>query len=121
MHVPTPVFREETRGTTLIVTPQENLREFEFDRIEAGAEGVLKELDTGNIKDIVLDFHKTDFYGSTALGFFVKLWKRVRGKGGTMVFCNVSPHEREVLKMTHLDKNWPVCDSLQEALDLVGK
>ena len=44
----------EGGAATLIVTPQENLREFEFDRIEAGAEGVLRELDTGNIKNIVL-------------------------------------------------------------------
>lgn len=114
-----PVFSEETRGKTLIVTPLENLREFEFDRIEAAAAGVFRELDGGQIKNVVLDFRNTDFYGSTALGFFVKLWKRVRASGGQMAFCNVSAHEREVLTLTHLDRSWPVCNTLAEALIVV--
>jgi hypothetical protein len=33
-----------------------------------------------DIKNVVLDFHKTDYYGVTALGFFVKLWKKVMQK-----------------------------------------
>ena len=38
-----PVFAEEKRGDTLVVTPLENLREFEFDRLEAAAVGVFQE------------------------------------------------------------------------------
>ena len=85
-----PVFAEEKRGDTLVVTPLENLREFEFDRLEAAAVGVFQEIEAKAVKNVVLDFGKTDFYGSTALGFFVKLWKRVRAGGGQLVFCNVS-------------------------------
>jgi anti-anti-sigma factor len=119
--VTTPVFDKELRGTTLVVTPLENLRELEYARIEEAAEGVLQDLDACQIKHVVLDFRKTDFYGSTALGFFVKLWKRIRCAGGKMAFCNVSPHEREVLELTHLDRNWPVCNTLIEALAAVEK
>ena len=114
-----PVFAEEKRGDTLVVTPLENLREFEFDRLEAAAVGVFQEIEAKAVKNVVLDFGKTDFYGSTALGFFVKLWKRVRAGGGQLVFCNVSSHEREVLQLTHLDHCWPVCGSLEEALQVV--
>lgn len=121
MAATTPVLCEEVRGDTLVVTPLENLREFEFDRIETAAGGIFRQLELGGVKHVVLDFHKTDFYGSTALGFFVKLWKRVRAGGGRIAFCNVSPHEREVLQLTHLDHCWPVCGSLDEALQEVHR
>ena len=66
-----------------------------------------------------LDFHKTDYYGSTALGFFVKLWKRVREYIERMAFCGVSDHEREILKVTNLEGLWPICPLREEALKAV--
>lgn len=116
-----PVFSTEVREKTLIVTPLENLSELEFDRIESAADGVFQELDAGKVKNVVLDFRNTDFYGSTALGFFVKLWKRVLAGGGKMAFCNVSAHEHEVLTLTHLDRSWPVCSTLPDALAIVDE
>jgi anti-anti-sigma factor len=70
---------------------------------------------------VVLDFRKTDYYGSTALGFFVKLWKRVRDRDGRMAFCGVSDHEREILRVTHLDGMWPICSSREEAVQAVER
>ena len=63
----------------------------------------------------IMDFHKTDYYGSTALGFFVKLWKRVRERNGRMIFCNVSEQEREILTVMRLDKLWAIRASRDEA------
>jgi anti-anti-sigma factor len=68
-----------------------------------------------------LDFHKTGYYGSTALGFFVKLWKKVSKRKGRMVFCNVSDHEKEILQITKLDQLWPICSSKIEVLRAVRK
>lgn len=66
-----------------------------------------------------MDFHKTDYYGSTALGFFVKLLKWVRKRYGRMAFCNVSDHEQEILQVTNFDHSWPICSSRIEALKAV--
>ena len=74
-------------------------------------------LDGTRAKNVVLDFRRTDYYGSTALSFFVKIWKRVREVGGQMVFCNLSEHEREILAMTSLDALWPICHSRESALE----
>jgi anti-anti-sigma factor len=62
---------------------------------------------------VVLDFSRTDFYGSTALASFVRLWKRASGHGGRMAFCCVSQHEREILAVTRLDSLWPVCRTVR--------
>ncbi len=113
------IFETEREGQTIIVTPLADLRELEFEQIEAGAADILHFLANGIIKNVVLDFHKTDYFGSTALGFFIKLWKRVRAKAGQMAFCNLSEHEKEILAVTHLDEIWPICNSRGAAFRVV--
>lgn len=115
------VFEIERHGPTLVATAQADLREMDYQGVEAGASSVLDLLHNGTVRNVVLDFHKTDYYGSTALGFFVKLWKRVRSRGGRMAFCGVSDHEREILKVTRLDGLWPICPTREEALQAVER
>jgi len=115
------IFEIEQQGDTIIAAPAVDLREFDFQRIEEGAERILDLLNAPGIKNVVLDFHKTDYYGSTALGFFLKLWKRVRVRNGRMAFCNVSEHEKEILQVTKLDHLWSICSSRSEALKAVKK
>jgi anti-anti-sigma factor len=115
------VFEVERDGPTLIVVPQKDLRELECLEIDTEMKGILNQLEAAPIKNVVLDFHKTDYYGSTALGFFVKLWKRLRERDGRLAFCRVSAHELEILQLTSLDGLWPICPSREEALRAVQK
>jgi anti-sigma B factor antagonist len=119
MSEPTKVFEVEREGPTLVVTALTNLRESDYSKIEAGATDILNLIGSGTIKNVIVDFHKTDYYGSTALGFFVRLWKRIRECNGRMAFCAVSDHEKEILKVTNLDGLWPIYASREEALKAV--
>jgi anti-anti-sigma factor len=109
----------EQIGETVVLTPSKNLSELAFEQIERDAIHALQLLDGTRAKNVVLDFCHTDYFGSTALSFFVKLWMRVREVGGAMAFCNLSEHEREILGITRLDTLWTLCDSLEEALQSV--
>jgi anti-anti-sigma factor len=115
------IFAIEEQGNTLLVVPVMDLRELDYQRIEEGAKRILDLLNAPGIQNVVLDFHQTDYYGSTALGFFTKLWKRVSEQKGRMAFCNVSDHEEEILRITHLDRLWPICSSRSEALETVRR
>jgi anti-anti-sigma factor len=115
------IFEIERQGDTIIVVPTVDLRELEYQWVEAGAKDVLDLLSSGDIWNVILDFHRTDYYGSTALGFFLWLWKGVRARSGRMAFCNVSEHEKEILRITGLDRLWPLCASRSEALEAVGE
>ncbi len=108
-------FDFERDGATLIVTPSAELGELEFPEIEASAKEMLSLVEDGAVKNIIMDFKRTDHYGSTALGFFVKVWKRVRQRNGLLIFCNLSEHEREILQVTKLDALWPLCATLEDA------
>lgn len=113
------IFQMEQEGDTIIVVPTVDLQELDYQRIEEEARKILDLLNGTGIKNVVLDFHKTDYYGSTALGFFLKLWKRVRRQNGRMAFCNGSEHEKEILQIAKLDHLWPICSSRTEALETV--
>jgi anti-anti-sigma factor len=103
----------------VVVVPERDLREFDFGEIEEEGAEILDLLESHAARSLVIDFHNTDYYGSTALSFFVKLWKRVRLNGGRMAFCNVSPHEREILELTHLNTLWDLCSTQDEAVKQV--
>ena len=113
------VFEVEREGDTLIVTPAVDLCETEYAEIEEGCQEILELLRRSYGRNLVLDFHRTDYYGSTALGFLVRLWKWVRTQGGEMALCGLSDHEREILATTGLDGIWPICASRDEALAAV--
>jgi anti-anti-sigma factor len=112
------MFEIEREGETIIATPVVNLTELED--MELNARGVVDVLSDLSIKNLVLDFQKTDYFGSTALALFVKLWKMATDRNGCMAFCNLSKHQHEILNVTKLDKLWPICDSRAEAMKAVG-
>jgi anti-anti-sigma factor len=112
------VFEIEREGETIIVTPAVNLREFEF--VESNVNEVIEVLSDLSIKNLVIDFQRTDYFGSSALALFVKLWKTVAARNGCMAFCNVSEHEHEILNVNKLDMLWRICESRAEAMKVVG-
>ena len=118
------LFEIEVTEDTLVVTPVTNLGEFDYarfrTRFEAEAESLLNLWETTDAKNLIIDFHRTDYFGSTALGFLVGLRKRVQSRKGEMVLCCLSDHETEILAVTKLGKMWSICPSREEALQLIG-
>jgi len=112
-------FEIEREGETLILIPVTNLGELAFQAMEAEADDILDLLVHSCLKNVVVDFHRTDYFGTTVLGYCLKLWRQVRNRGGHMAFCNVSDHEREILQCTKLDSLWAICGSREEALQAV--
>jgi stage II sporulation protein AA (anti-sigma F factor antagonist) len=110
----------ERVGDTLVVTPRADLGEIEYQHIHSEAKHLFGYLNDPAVRNIVLDFQQTAYYGSSALAFFVRLWKKVSTRGGRMAFCNVSPQEKEILRLTKLDSLWPICGSREEAMHTVG-
>jgi anti-anti-sigma factor len=113
------VFEIEQKDDTLIVVRAMDLRELDHQRIEKGAREILDRLNGTGIKNVILDFGKTDYYGSTAINFFLRLWSMVRRRNGRMAFYNVSDHQKEILHVMRLDHLWPICSSRSEAAEVI--
>ena len=109
------VFELERIGETLILNLRKGMQETDITE----ATEVLEYLKVACINDVVVDCHDLDFLRSTGLGFFVTIANRLKGSGGQLVFCNVSPKGRQVLHATRLDQVWAICETREAALDQV--
>ena len=115
------IFQVDHADAAVIVTPVKNLGELEYGEIERAGDILLDQISHTPYTNIVVDLQNTDYFGSTALGFFVRLWKRTRSRDGKLAFCNVSPMERDTLALTKLDTLWLMTDSRSDALEAVQK
>ena len=122
MTTPPSAFKIDCLGTTALISPHEDIGEFAFIQMDADVAKALDCFDAlPDIRNVVLDFEGTDYFGSSMLGLFVRLGKRVNTRGGKMALCNLSEHEAEILHTSHLDSLWPVCATREDALNAVGE
>jgi stage II sporulation protein AA (anti-sigma F factor antagonist) len=106
----------ERQGDTLVLIPERDLCEVDHRGIEAEKEALLLLTDEPSFRNVVVDLYRTNYLGSTALGLFIQLWHRVRGRGGRMALCNVSALEKDILKVTRLAGLWPSYPSREVAI-----
>jgi anti-sigma B factor antagonist len=121
MEIDCGLFDIEEPGETMILTPKADMGELDHERLDAAMKLVLDRLNHSSVKNIILDFHKTDYFGSTAVGFLVRLWKTTCTRKGRMALCTLSEHEKEILAVMRLDHVWDLCASREEALRTVSK
>jgi anti-sigma B factor antagonist len=121
MDTTTAMIEVERHGDTLILTPRRDLSELDYLEIEAEGGAVLRRLVADpSIRNVVVDFGRTDYFGSSALGLLVRLDREVRRRGGGMALYHVSAHEQDVLRVTGLDTLWAVRPSRGEAIEAAG-
>ena len=116
------LFQTEKSGDTVIVVPLRDMGEFEMasmDAEEAPPFEQLVQLTDGH--NVVVDLSQTDYFGSSTIGLFNRLVAHVRSRSRRIAFCNLSPHEREVIDITHVDRFWDVKDSREAALEFVSE
>ena len=104
-------------GGRVVVTPKRNLSEFDFLEIE---DELLALAGDQSVERVIVDFHRTDYLGSSALGRLVWLDQTLRGRGGRLAFCNVSAHQKEIVGVVGLATKWPTYATLQDALVAVA-
>lgn len=102
---------------TLVLTARTDLRELEYEEIGVEQREVLQLMrNDPSLRNAVVDFGKTDYFGSSALGLLTRLWRQVRDRGGRMALCHLSAHEEDILGVTGLGGIWPVFPSREEAI-----
>ena len=93
--------------------------ELVYEGFEAVVNTTLGMLDNGDVKHVVVDFDRTDYFGSHVITLLLKTGKKTRSLGGKLALAGLSAHETEILKTTKLDTFWPVYSSRDEAIGAV--
>ena len=82
-------------------------------------EGLLQRLDTVEVRGVVIDFGKVEYFGSTLLEALLRVWHKVHPDGKTMALCRVKPVGLEILDVSKFNTLWPICGSRREAAEAV--
>ncbi|MBX3441272.1 MAG: STAS domain-containing protein [Planctomyces sp.] len=83
--------------------------------IPAATEALLQAASPPTMR-LVIDLRQTEFFGSSFIEILFRVWKRLKERNGRFALLNSNPYCLEVLKVTHLDSLWPICDALEEAV-----
>ena len=114
------VFARELQGDTLILSWLPRRGSFNEPEIVHETAELLELINNSRPTKIVVDLSHCDYVGTVMLGAFLKLWKRISQRGGTLVLCNVSPMVVQVLRFTKLETIWPSYGSRDQALQAIG-
>ncbi len=115
-------FEVEREGETVIMTPLGALPKLDCQESQAWADDVARGLlNDVRAHNIVVDLHRARNFGGTALGLFLRLWKKARDRDGRMVLCNVSRDASGMLHATGLDCVWPIHPTREKALEAVKR
>jgi anti-anti-sigma factor len=113
------IFDVRIENATLIVAPRGDVSTLSGEDVHAELPELLNQLQETEVKHVVFDLKKASYFGSILLGAMSALWGRVRTRGGKMAVCNVSETGKEILQVARFDTLWPICDSLEEAMEKV--
>lgn len=109
------------REDLVIITLGRDLGEFAFYEFKEEIEAAERKFEVAHERHVIINCRDTDYFGSSAMGFFARLWKQVRLRGGGMVFCELSEHEKELLNVAGLDTLWPARSTLEQAISAIGQ
>ena len=110
----------ECDGSTVVITPQHNLGELDYERFETRLANLSDLFEENVIKNVLIDLHCTSYFGSEALGMFIALARSAEARQGRLAFCGMSPHEISVLRTARLDRRWPIYSTREEAMQALA-
>jgi anti-anti-sigma factor len=111
-----PIFQIERAGATMIVSPQRSVTSLSDDDVKDELGGLLEVLESGEVQNVVFDFGKIEYCGSSMLEAMRRLWKSLPKGSGKLLVCCVNPVIRDILRVTRFDTLWTIFNTREEAL-----
>ncbi|MHC5539769.1 STAS domain-containing protein [Singulisphaera rosea] len=110
-------FSIEIHGELTLISATPALETLEFGLEEQAAAMIVEPLRHQENPLVVFDLSRVNYFGSMFLALLLRCWKLVQARGGMMALAGVSPHARELLRITSLDIVWPIYATRREAMD----
>lgn len=107
-----PIRQIRQEGRALIV---EVVGDVDLHRSAEFQQSLMKLLD-GAPRQIVIDLDQVPYMDSSGVASLVKLLTRTGKAGVDLKLCRLSDRVRSIFEITRLNKVFPICESIEEAL-----
>ena len=87
----------------------------------AAVRQILLDMATKGIKAVVVDLSGVQFMDSSGLSVLVSGMKALRKNGGMLGICNANPQIRTALRLTMLDRVFPVHEDVEKTFQELNK
>ena len=87
--------------------------------IHEAEETVNDAMDAASSPHLVLDFIRTEYFGSVFFEVFFRLWKRTETRGGRFVLCQLRPDCLDILDTARLTTLWEIVPDVDAALKVI--
>jgi len=81
------------------------------------AQQILELIETGQSRNIIMDFSGVKFFSSQTLGIILEARKKLSDSNGKVAICGIDPQLHRVFKITNLDKIFVFFQSVADAAD----
>lgn len=112
---PHGVFTIHTDGPTMTIEVHGQFGSLEDDSVLQVLNNALEQIRTTSVRDVLVDFGDSPYFGSILLEALRVIWNDVHGRGGQLVLCNLSPVCQEILHVSKFDQLWLVVATRQDA------
>ena len=99
------IFEFEQAGDVLILVAHGPFMEFRDSDIRDGYNEAYRRLHEPDIRHLLVDFSKLEYFGSTFVGILIRLAKKARSNQGEAALCHLSPSMADMLKTLMLLEN----------------
>jgi anti-anti-sigma factor len=114
------IFDVNQLGPTLVLTPEGDASSFRYRDLQAEANSVRSHLLKPEVRNLVVDLTRMNYFGSEFIGAIVSMLREVRAKGGKACFCAATDQMLQVLQNMSLFRLWPYYATREEALAAVS-
>lgn len=117
------IFQFETLGQTLIVTPTGSMMQVRDGDLRDAYNETYRLLSQPDVSNLLIDFEKLDYFGSTFIGMLIRLAKKARADNGEAFLCCLSSTMRDMMKNLMLLENtktdffWTPFETREAALE----
>lgn len=115
-----PYIEFENEGATMVISPLRTIGSLEEEAVKPELDFLLERLEHLGVSQVVIDFARVEYIGSSMLEALRRIWMKVQAAHGQMVLCNAGPVVREVLRVARFDTLWKLYDTRDEALAAVN-
>lgn len=99
------IFEFETLGDTLVVTPTGSMMQVRDGDLRDAYNEIYRLLSQPEVCNLLIDFEKLDYFGSTFIGMLIRLAKKARADNGEAFLCCLSSTMRDMMKNLMLLEN----------------
>ena len=111
------VFTIERHGDLTLISATPALESLDASLEEQIAEAIMGPVRHQSSPNVVFDLSGVNYFGSMFVAVLLRCWKLIQSRGGMMALAGVSPHARELLRLTSLDMIWPIYQTRREATE----